>query len=35
MDQDRTVGLHQQEPGGQRQVGFEAADVINGAAGYD
>ncbi len=35
MDQDGTVGLDQQEPGGEREMGFEPADIINGATGYD
>jgi hypothetical protein len=35
MDQDGTVGLDQQEPGGKREMGFEPADIINGATGYD
>jgi hypothetical protein len=34
MDQDGTVGLDQQEPGGKRKMGFEPADIINGATGY-
>ena len=35
MDQDGTVGLHQQEPGGKGEVGFKPANIINGASGYD
>lgn len=35
MDQDGTVGLDQQEPGRQREMGFEPADIIYGATGYD
>jgi hypothetical protein len=35
MDQDGTVGLDQQEPGGQRQMGLEPTNIINGATGYD
>ena len=35
MDQHRTVRLDQQEPGGEGEMGFEPANVINGAMGYD
>ena len=35
MDQDRTVGLYQQKPGGEWKMGFKPANVINGASGYD
>ncbi len=35
MDQDGTVRLDQQEPGGKGKMGFEPANVINGASGYD
>ncbi|SEP68151.1 hypothetical protein SAMN05444745_101426 [Arthrobacter sp. OV608] len=35
MDQDRAVGLDQQEPGGKGKMGFEPANVINRASGYD
>jgi hypothetical protein len=35
MDQDGAVGLDQQEPGGEGEMGFEPANVINGATGYD
>ena len=35
VHQHRAVGLHQEEPGGEGQMGFEPANVINGATGYD
>jgi len=35
MDQDGAVGLDQQEPGGKGKMGFEPANVINRASGYD
>lgn len=35
MDQDRAVGLDQQEPGGKGKMGFKPANVINRASGYD
>ena len=35
MDQHGAVRLDQQEPGGEGEMGFEPANVINGAMGYD
>jgi hypothetical protein len=29
MDQHRTIGLDQQEPGGKGEMGFEPANIIN------
>src|SRR5688500_5038402 len=35
MHEHRAVRLHQEEPGGEGQMGFEPANIINGATGYD
>ncbi len=33
MHKDRAVRLDQQEPGGEGEMGFEPANIINGASG--
>ncbi|BCW63640.1 hypothetical protein StoSoilB22_26130 [Arthrobacter sp. StoSoilB22] len=35
MHQHRTIRFDQQEPGGEREMGLEAANVINRTTGYD
>lgn len=35
MHQYGAVGLDQQEPGGEGEMGFKPANIINGAMGYD
>ena len=35
MHQHGAVGLDQQQPGGEGEMGFEPANVINRTTGYD